>query len=133
VEESYFQDAECYRNLSPRYTLDQKETHTAISKYQLYIDLYPNGIFLEEANSRIKEMREKLARKEFEAGELYMKLDQPRAAKVYFNEIIDNYYDTSFYIPALERISIAFQEMKDDYNYHIFISKYNELKKKDGK
>jgi outer membrane protein assembly factor BamD len=130
VEESYFKDAECYYNLSPRYTLDQKETHTAISKYQLYIDLYQKGKYFANANDRIRELREKLARKEFAAGELYLKLDQPRAAKVYFNEVIDKYYDTSFYISALEKISQAFLELKDDYNYHVFRSKYNEMKNK---
>ncbi len=133
VEDSYFKDALCYYKLSPRYTLDQKETFTAISKFQLYLDLYPQGKHSQTVSDYIKELREKLARKEFEAGDLYLRLDQPRAAKVYFNEIIDNYYDTSYYISALERISRAYLEMKDDYNYHIHISKFNELKKKDGR
>lgn len=133
VEKSYYNDAECYYNLSPRYTLDQTETSKAVTKYQLYLDLFPEGRFIEDAGSRIIELREKLARKEYEAGELYLKLDQPRAAKVYFNEVIDNYYDTSYYIMSLEKLSQAYLEMEDDYNYQIFMSKFNEMKSKDAR
>ncbi|MBN2856928.1 MAG: outer membrane protein assembly factor BamD [Candidatus Delongbacteria bacterium] len=127
VEEAYFMDAECFKNLSPRYALDQEETHKAISKYQTYLDLYPKGKFSGESATSISELREKLARKEFEAGVLYLKLDQPRAAKIYFGEIINNYYDTSYYSESLKNIAQAYLEMKDEYRYLEFMSKYNEL------
>ena len=129
IEDAYFNSAECYRELSPRYTLDQKETYNAISKYQLYLDLFPQGKFSEISNKNIKELREKLARKTFEAGVLYLKLDQPRAAKVYFNEIIDNYYDTSYYALSLENISKAYLSLKDEYNHKVYLSKFQEIMK----
>ncbi|HQO09193.1 MAG TPA: outer membrane protein assembly factor BamD [Clostridiales bacterium] len=132
IEDAYFNTAECYRELSPEYVLDQKETLTAISKYQIYLDLFPKGKYFSSSNNSIKDLREKLARKTFDSGVLYLKLDQPRAAKVYFNEIIDNYYDTSFYIQAVEKISQAYSEMKDEYNYRLYLSKYQELKSKQG-
>lgn len=127
VEESYFMDAECFKNLSPRYVLDQEETYKAVSKFQTYLDLFPEGRFSDDSAMRISELREKLARKEFEAGTLYLKLDQPRAAKIYFNEVINNYYDTSFYDESLRYIAQAYLEMKDEYRYMEFMSKYNEL------
>jgi len=133
IEEAYFNSAECYRELSPRYTLDQKETYNAISKYQLYLDMFPKGKYSDQSNKHIMDMREKLARKTFESGILYMKLDQPRAAKVYFNEIIDKYYDTSFYPSSLENISQAFLSMKDEYNYQLYLSKFHEIKNNIGK
>lgn len=127
VEESYFMDAECFRMLSPRYVLDQDETFKAVSKYQTYLDLYPQGRFSDQSAKNISGLREKLARKEFEAGTLYLKLDQPRAAKIYFNEIINNYYDTSYYTESLKFIAQAYQEMNDEYRYLEFMSKYNDL------
>lgn len=127
VEESYFMDAECLKSLSPRYVLDQEETHKAVAKYQTYLDLYPKGRFSDDSAMRISELREKLARKEFEAGTLYLKLDQPRAARIYFNEVINNYYDTSYYTESLKYIAQAYLEMKDEYRYMEFMSKYNEL------
>lgn len=129
IEDAYFNSAECYRELSPRYTLDQKDTYNAISKYQLYLDLFPQGKFSENANRNIKELREKLARKTFEAGVLYLKLDQPRAAKVYFNEIIDNYYDTSYYVLSLENIAKAYLSLNDEYNHKVYLSKFQEIMK----
>lgn len=133
IEDAYFNSAECYRQLSPRYTLDQKETYNAISKYQLYLDLFPKGKYSEQSNKQISIMREKLARKTFEAGTLYLKLDQPRAAKVYFNDIIDNYYDTSYYILSLENISQAYLLMNDEYNHQLYLSKFQEIKNKTEK
>jgi outer membrane protein assembly factor BamD len=133
IEDSYYYSAECFRELSPRYTLDQKETYNAISKFQLYLDLFPQGKFAEKSNSSIIELREKLARKTFEAGALYLKLDQPRAAKIYFNEVIDNYYDTTFYVLSLEKIAQAYLSLKDEYNYQVYLSRFQEFKNKTEK
>jgi outer membrane protein assembly factor BamD len=130
AEESYFNSAMSYYKLSPIYSLDQKETYNAISKFQYYLDLYPVGQFADKANEFITEMRDKLARKEFESGKLYMKMDQPRAAKFYFLEIINNFYDTTFYIPSLKFMAEASELMKDEYNFQVYQKKYDEKIKK---
>ncbi|MDA3885127.1 MAG: outer membrane protein assembly factor BamD [Candidatus Delongbacteria bacterium] len=130
AEESYFNSAMSYYKLSPIYSLDQKETYNAISKFQFYLDLYPVGEFADKANRFISEMREKLARKEFESGKLYMKMDQPRAAKIYFLEVINNFYDTSYYSLSLKFMAEASELMKDEYNFQVYQKKYNETIKK---
>ena len=126
AEESYFNSAMSYYKLSPIYSLDQKETYNAISKFQFYLDIYPMGQFADNANDLIRELREKLARKEFESGKLYMKMDQPRAAKFYFLEIINNYYDTTYYVLSLKFMAEASELMKDNYNYQVYKKKYDE-------
>ncbi len=131
AEEAYFMDGESYYRISPRYVLDQKDTHSAIRRYQNYLDLYPGGKFSEKAVERISELREKLARKEFEAGELYLKLDQPRAAKVYFSEVINNYYDTGFYTLSLRRIAQAHKKMNRVAEYEDYMGRYRELTGRD--
>ncbi|MBN2790520.1 MAG: outer membrane protein assembly factor BamD [Candidatus Delongbacteria bacterium] len=133
AEESYFNSAMSYNELSPIYSLDQKETFTAISKFQFYLDLYPFGKFAEKSNEHIILLREKLAKKEFESGRLYLKMDQPRAAKLYFQEIINNYYDTSYYVQSLKFIAEAYDSMKDNYNSHLFEKKYEEALKDNAK
>ena len=130
AEESYFNAAKSYYELSPIYSLDQKETYNAISKFQFYLDIYPVGQFADKANGFISEMRDKLARKEYESGKLYMKMDQPRAAKFYFSEIINNFYDTTFYIPSLKFMAEASKLMSDDYNFQVYQKKYDEAIKK---
>ena len=130
AEESYFNSAMSYYELSPIYSLDQKETYTAMTKFQFYLDLYPSGKFAEKANGSIIEMREKLARKEFESGKLYMKMDQPRAAKLYFLEIINNFYDTTYYTLSLKFMAEASMLMKDEYNFQVYQKKYEEASEK---
>jgi len=130
AEESYFNSALSYYQLSPMYSLDQKETYNAMTKFQFYLDIYPTGKYSDKANIYISEIREKLAKKEFESGKLYLKMDQPRAAKIYFLEIINNYYDTSFYVPSLKFMTEASKSMDDDYNFQLYLDKYNEAIKK---
>ena len=129
-EESYFNSALSYYKLSPIYSLDQKETYSAITKFQFYLDLYPVGKFADKANGFIQELREKLARKEFESGQLYMKMDQPRAAKFYFLEVVNNYYDTKFYIQSLKYMAEASKSMNDNYNFQVYQKKYDDTIKK---
>ncbi|MFO7809859.1 MAG: outer membrane protein assembly factor BamD [Candidatus Delongbacteria bacterium] len=131
VEDAYFMDAESYYNLSPRYALDQTDTHKAISKYQLYLDLFPKGKKVKLAEQRISELREKLARKEYEAAMLYLNLRQPRAAKIYFSEVINNFYDTSYYVNSLKGIAQAFLDMDNVEEYEKFMSRYSNVNKRD--
>ena len=127
AEEALYNSALSYYMVAPDFILDQKDTKTALTKFQLFLDRYSSGKFASKSVTKIKEIREKLAQKEFESGELYMRTDEPRAAKVYYSLVLEEYYDTSFYIKSLERIAVAYKEMKDDYNYHLYLDKFNKV------
>ena len=45
--------AKCYYMLSPIYSLYQENTNEAMEKLQIFIDNYPNSIYLAEANNYI--------------------------------------------------------------------------------
>jgi len=126
-ESAMYQSALCYYNLSPLPALDQKETYKAITRFQFYLDKYKSGSFSGEASAKIRELRNKLAEKEYTSGTLYLKLDQPRAAKVYFLAVLENYYDTDFYIPALKDLSTAYSLLDDSYNSDQYLKKYQDL------
>jgi len=128
-EEAMYKSALCYYFLSPLPALDQKETQKAINKFQFYLDKYKAGKFAEESSAKMRELRNKLAEKEYSSGVLYMKMDQPRAAKVYFTQVIENYYDTDFYLLALRDVSAAYKLLEDSYNADIYMKKYLELNK----
>jgi len=127
AESAMFKSALCYYNLSPLASLDQKETYKAITRFQFYLDKYKTGGFAAEAGLKIRELRNKLAEKEYTAGALYLKLDQPRAAKVYFLAVLENYYDTDFYLPALKELSVAYKQLDDNYNSDQYLKKYQDL------
>ena len=90
-----------YYNESPNYKLDQTDTERAISNFELYIQRYPNHENTDSAEAKIAELRNKLARKQFEAGELYERRRMYRAAAYTYEEVFDLYPDTDYADQAL--------------------------------
>ena len=52
--------------------------------------------FLNLAENSVIEIRNKLAKKEYEAGRLYLKLEEYQSAIIYFEGLLNEYYDTDF-------------------------------------
>jgi outer membrane protein assembly factor BamD len=96
VSTSRYMLAMCYYNLSPDYSLDQAYTYLAINEFLIFIDLYPDDKNVSEAEKKIKELKNKLAYKDFHSGELYFKMDNYKAAIVYFDNVLDEYFDTEW-------------------------------------
>lgn len=93
-QDAQFKEAFCYYQLSPRYKLDQQHTRTAIEKFRLYNSRYPDSERSEEAAKYISEMRAKLAKKLYNAADLYMRIDDYEAAITYYDLTIDKYPET---------------------------------------
>lgn len=100
-QEAQFKEAYCYYKLSPRYKLDQEYTHTAIEKFQLYNSRFPNSERADEIGQYISEMRTKLAKKLYHAGDLYLRTDRYEAAAIYYDLTIDKYPETMWAQRAL--------------------------------
>jgi len=87
-------------------------------KLQFFIDEFPSSIYFEESEKLINILRSRKAEKVHETGRLYLKLKEFDSAIIYFNDVIDNYYDTEFSDES--RISIIFfyllQDKTDDAN-----------------
>jgi len=88
--------AECYYNLSPDFSLDQKYTKKAIEEYQAFIDFFPTNTKVSEAEKKILEMNEKLAHKEYNTAYIYERLDYYTAAFNSYNNVIEIYHDTQY-------------------------------------
>lgn len=86
-----FKAAVCYYNLSPRFKLDQTYTQQAVERFRLFNSRYPNSERVAEASDYIIELRNKLARKQYEAAEFYKRTNRFNAAIVYHDLVIDNY------------------------------------------
>lgn len=72
LEVAAYKSAKSYYQLSPRFSLDQKDTYTALEKLQNYINTYPNSEHRLEANMLVKELREKLEKKDIEVAQQYL-------------------------------------------------------------
>jgi outer membrane protein assembly factor BamD len=96
VDEAQLMLAECYYNISPNYTLDQTYTKKAIEEYQAFIDFFPTNPKVPDAEKKIDELNEKLARKEYNTAYIYEKLEYYKAALLSYDNVIETYHDTKY-------------------------------------
>lgn len=102
----YLDDAQyklgmCYFRLSPKADLDQKYTWRAIEEFQRFLDDFPGSDLTNEVVDKLNATRGKLAKKEYEIADLYRRMAYYEASMVYFDEVINRFYDTKYYEPAL--------------------------------
>lgn len=101
IEEAAFLGAKSYSMLSPVYSLDQTDTFKAIDKLQVFIDSYPNSIYLPEANKILKALNEKVEKKVFENAKQYNTISDYKAAIVALDNFIVDYPGTPYKEDAL--------------------------------
>ena len=89
--DAHYKKALCYYMESPIATLDQENTQLAIDEFNRFIDNYPTSKFVSEAQSRIEELKAKLALKEYFNAETYRKLKDYEAALIYYRFVINKY------------------------------------------
>ena len=91
VPRAEFERANSYYLRSPMYRLDQSDSREAISLFRLFIDRYPNHELVPEAKTKINELRAKLARKKYSAGQLYERREMWNAATTVYEDVFDQY------------------------------------------
>ena len=90
LEEAYYLVAYAYAEISPVFSLDQKDTEEALNKLQDYINRYPNSERMGVVNNLVEELLRKLERKSFEnARQFYTVRDYKAAIKAIDNFIGD--------------------------------------------
>ncbi len=91
----------CYYKLSLRPELDQEYTYKAIRRFQQFIEEHPNHELRQEAQRLIDELHVKLAKKKLFAGDIYRKMGRWTAAKIYYQIVLDEFFDTPVAADAL--------------------------------
>ena len=94
-EKSRFRICEAYMIESPDYYNDQSYSEKALERYQEFLDDFPNSEYSQMATESMIILRNKLAKKLYETGILYMKMDEFEPARMSFNRVLNNYYDTN--------------------------------------
>lgn len=102
-QEVDFKEALCYYELSPRYRLDQTYTNRAVEEFRLYRTRYSGSERAEKAAEYIDELRNKLARRDYNAADFYMRTSRYESAAIYFGLVIDNYPESDWAERALVR------------------------------
>ena len=125
---SQFKIGLSYFRLSPNYALDQEYTKKAVEEFQKFLEDYPDDEHRKEAENYIHLSRLKLAKKEYTAGILYFKMAEYSSAIIYLDDILNNYYDTSYAPFALyykgESLQKSHRNQEAKETYTQFLSKY---------
>jgi len=91
IEIAAFKSAKSFYQLSPRFSLDQKDTDKGLEKLQDFINAYPVSEKRMEANELVAELRQKLDRKEFQTAKQYRRVEDYKASiEAFDNFITDN-------------------------------------------
>ena len=93
-EKARFRICEAYRIESPDYYNDQSYTEKALERYIEFLDDFPESEYNKNVTESMSILRNKLAKKLYETGILYLKMDEFEPARMSFNDALDQYYDT---------------------------------------
>lgn len=107
-KKSQFMLCKCYFKISLEYNKDQSDTYIAIEKLQYFIEKESMKEYIPDIEIMILDLRTKLAKKDFYTAKLYIKLEELDAAVIYYNNIINDYYDTEYVNSALTNIVLIY-------------------------
>lgn len=85
-----------YYKLSLRPELDQEYTRQGIRAFQDFLEENPNHELKDKATEYIAKLREKLAKKQMIGATTYRKMGIYDAALIYYDILLEKYYDTSY-------------------------------------
>lgn len=121
--------------LSPKAGLDQTSTEKAIEGFQKFLEDYPDSPLVTQANEYMHKCREKLAQKNFKNGESYRKRSFYHSALIYYDYVLDNYYDTKYAEKSLWSKAECYRRIGDleqaEKFYKLYLEKYPKSSKAD--
>jgi outer membrane protein assembly factor BamD len=95
AEEVAYMQALCSYKQSLKVELEQTTTTKAIGMMQTFINTHPTSDKIKEANDIIDKCRAKLELKECRTAELYFKIGQYRAAALAYENVLNDYPETT--------------------------------------
>ncbi|OYU96043.1 MAG: hypothetical protein CFE21_06430 [Bacteroidetes bacterium B1(2017)] len=109
AEECLYMNAYCAYLESFEPELDQTDTYKAIETFRIFINVYPESKYINECNTYLDKLREKLSYKAYRTAKMYYNMGEYKSA-----------------IVSLKNISREFPEMiqKEEVDYLIVKSSY---------
>jgi outer membrane protein assembly factor BamD len=96
VEKARYRICEAYEIESPKYYHDQTYSQKALERYQEFIDDFPYSDKGSIALEAMSTLRNKMAKKVYETGVLYHKMDEHESSIFAYKQLLQNYYDTEY-------------------------------------
>lgn len=128
VDDAKYKLGLSYFELSPKYSLDQEYTQLAIQHFQEFLEEYHNSDLVSQVEKMLLETRNKLAHKKYSSAEQYRKMGEYRAAIIYYNMVLSDYYDTEYAAKAQYYVGECYRKQKEYSDsvreFALFIDKY---------
>jgi outer membrane protein assembly factor BamD len=67
-----------------------------VEEFQVFIDFFPLNEKVAQAETKINELNDKMARKEYESARIYDTMDYYSAALKYYDSVTEIYHDTQY-------------------------------------
>jgi outer membrane protein assembly factor BamD len=100
VDEGFFKQGVCSYLQSPKSQLDQTKAYEALSQFQQFVQVFKDSPLVPEAENYISLINKKLAKKEIENAEYYIRSKRYISALIYLDKIIANYPDNIYWVRA---------------------------------
>jgi len=106
TEAAKFQIASCRAAVSKGPSYDQGATKEAKEKFEAFVKEHPDANLSGDAQNNIERLNEQEAEGSYKIGRFYEKQKAYEAARIYYNEVINNYSNSAWAAKALERLQI---------------------------
>ncbi len=143
AETAEYRKAVSSYNMEYKIDRDESNTTTAMKDFERYLANHPNTPLRDSVNYYYNNLIDRVAEKEFQTGRLYLRMEKPQAAVIYFKEFLetypkakrrqevlfmisDAYTDLDQFEPAREYLAIAQNEATDDADLQKRVKKAEE-------
>lgn len=104
VAPSHYQLAACRAAMSHGPEYDQGAAKEAEKKFETFIQEHPEAELSQEARKNVDALRLAEAKSKFDIGRFYEKQQADEAARIYYQDVVDNYSASPWAAKATERL-----------------------------
>jgi outer membrane protein assembly factor BamD len=130
ADDAFYMIASAHFEDSPKAELDQRSTLSAIGELKDFLEEYPLSEYREEAQRLLFEAQSKISKKLYKSGALYFKLKHYEAARIYLQEILEQYPESNYSVEANFLIAESYLKQKKydlaELEYRKFLKEYPE-------
>ena len=111
AETAEFRKAISSFNMEFRVSRDEANTTIAMKDFEKYLSNHPDTPLRDSINYYYGLLVERVAEKEFQTARLYLRMDKPQAAVIYFKEFLETYQQSKRRKESLFLISQAYTDL----------------------
>lgn len=96
ADDARYEIAQCAYNASLGADYDQETTDKAITEFKSFAENHPESELAKDVDKTLGNLNEKKAGSAFKTAEFYKRVNKLTSARIYYEEILNNYPNTSF-------------------------------------